>query len=324
MTLGPHAAVDASPSWVTHRLEALAQTLLLPAPVRDGFLFRPDAAFYAACTDSIITIQSAARRIIEHLGLQCDTVIVAFRTLPHPGHIQRAGRDWHVEIASKHRDDARAIGAILAHECCHMLVEDRKLPRFGTSVDEVHVDLAAMLSGLGALTLNGISDDETRAFGYLSAPLLVHAYATVATALGIDRDRATRDLAASTHRRVTWQLRTRLRRAALAYRVLEGHTIIPCRSQACPKRLRVPTGAIGTARCPSCGTADEFDGRACSFRPLAVPAPMYTAEAPRRPNLLARITLPMRIAIVAVAVVVTAYAIGSCRSEPPRHERRMM
>ena len=325
MTLGPgHAVVEATPGWVNRRLDALAEALLLPTPVHDSFLFHADPAFYSDCTASIISLQGAARRIIEHLGLTCDTVIVSFRSLTHPGHIQRSGRDWFIEIATEYRGDGDAIGAILAHECCHILVEERGLRRFETAVDEVHVDLAVMLSGLGALTLNGIADTSERngnvvvhrhrSFGYLRAPLLQHAYARVAASLGIERWRATRHLSVPGAKfAVSWYLLTSFRQHPLAYRVLEGHVVVPCRAPGCGKRLRVPTGAVGTARCPACKASRAFDGIGCRVRLLAVPTPMVQAEPPTKPGLLAWFTLlpaGEKLLLAIVLVIVAAMAIA--------------
>lgn len=292
---GPvHGIVEAAPAWVARRLEALAPTLLLPCPVRDAFLFPADAAFYALCTDSVISLQQAARRVVEHLGLACDTVVVTFRTdLPNPARIEREGGHWFIEISAEHRDDGPVLGAILAHECCHILLEERRIPHFGTPVDEVHVDLALMLAGLGALTLNAIEDrtftkgQQTvtvhRSFGYLRAGLLRYAYAHVASSLRVERRNALAPLdKAPSRSAVSWHLATsvRARRSKLAYRRLGSHVIVPCSAPACEKRLRVPTGAVGKARCPACAASRAFDGRPFAVDARDEPAPMTTAPLP--------------------------------------------
>jgi len=310
-----HEVVDASPAWVTRRLDALAKAMLLPSPVIDSFLFAADEAFYASCIESIGLLQLAVRRIIDHLGLSCDTVSVTFTELSHPGHIERYGRDWYIEISSEYAQDPFAIGAILAHECCHILVADRGVPRFKTAIDEVHVDLAAMLSGLGALTLNGIQTTagRHRSFGYLRAPLLHHAFAEVAVALGIDVRRATRFLRrAASRNEVRWQLVLRVRRDRLAYRVLDGHVVVECGSLGCTERLRLPTGTIATASCAACHTSREFDGRGCTVIALPVPEPMLAAENPAKPGLLAHLAMaPVGFKLLLlVVVVVFAWAIA--------------
>jgi hypothetical protein len=308
-----HQVVDASPAWVTRRLAALAKTMLLPSPVIDGFLFAADAAFYASCIESIGSLQLAVRRIIDHLGLSCDTVSVTFTELSHPGHIERYGRDWYIEISSEYEQDPFAIGAILAHECCHILVADRGVPRFKTAVDEVHVDLAAMLSGLGALTLNGIQTTagRHRSFGYVCAPLLHHAFAEVAVALGIDVRRATRFLRrAASRNEIRWQLVMRVRRNRLAYRVLDSHVVVEC--PGCTTHMRLPTGTIATASCASCHTRREFDGRGCTVTALPVPEPMLAAETPAKPGPLAHLAMaPVGFKLLFVVVVVVfAWAIA--------------
>lgn len=292
---GPvHGIVEATPAWVARRLHALAATLVLPCPVRDAFFFPADEAFYDLCTASVISLQQAARRIVEHLGLECDTVVVAFRSdLPNPARIERDGAHWFIEIALEHRSDGPVLGAILAHECCHILLEERRIPRFGTAVDEVHVDLALMLAGLGALTLNAIEDRTIRtsqqtvtvhrSFGYLRAKLLRYAHAYVAAALGVGLRRALQPLRHAPSRfAVRFHLLTslRARRSKLAYCPLASHVILPCSTVTCARRLRVPTGAIGKARCPECGASRPFDGRPLPIDARSTPAPMTTAPVP--------------------------------------------
>jgi hypothetical protein len=326
---GPiHGIVEATPSWVARRLEALAATLLLPCPVRGAFLFPANEAFYALCTTSVITLQQAARRVVEHLGLACDTVVVAFRSdLPNPARIEREGAHWFIEIAAVHQSDGPVLGAILAHECCHILLEERRVPRFDTAVDEVHVDLALMLAGLGALTLNAIEDrtiataQQTttihRSFGYLRAGLLRYAYAHVASSLRIGRKRALDPLGKAPSRSaVSWHLATslRARRSKLAYRPLASHVVLPCGSAACPKRLRLPTGTLGKARCPECGASGPFDGRPLSIAAQSEPAPMKTAPLPgdraldRAGRFVYNLPEDARIAIFGMLVLITVPA----------------
>jgi hypothetical protein len=326
---GPiHGIVDASPAWVARRLSALSATLLLPCPVRDAFLFPANEAFYALCTTSVISLQQAARRVVEHLGLECDTVVVTYRSdLPNPARIEREGGHWFIEIADKHRSDGPVLGAILAHECCHILLEERGVPRFDTAVDEVHVDLALMLAGLGALTLNAIEDRTIstpnqittihRSFGYLRAKLLRYAYAHVASALRIDRKRALAPLTRPASRDdVSAHLLTnvRARLSKLAYRPLASHVIVPCSSAACSKRLRVPTGTLGKARCPECAASRAFDGRPFSIQAQAKPAPMKAAPLPqdraldRAGRFVHNLSEEARIMAVVVLVVMAAPA----------------
>ncbi len=325
---GPiHGVVDASPGWVSKRLESLAQQLLLPAPVRDAFLFDASPKFYRACTESIVTLQGAAKRIVEHLGLRCDTVICAFRTLPNPAHIQRVGNDWFMEISSDYKTDGYALGAILAHEVCHILLEEKRVPMFGTAVDEVHVDLAVMLSGLGALTLNAIETrsevrgdtyyEQHRSFGYLKGPVMHHAYAEVCAGLGIGIRRATHRLRAYNARLgVRWQMLARLRRPHYAYRPLASHVIVPCGSVTCGKRLRMPTGKPGTAKCPECKATRDLDLRACRTRPLDAPLAIRDGQVPGKPHIFARLALApagAKIMLLLVLAVVGAFGFAKVR-----------
>ena len=199
MSRVPYGVVDATPGWVAQRLEALAGALKLPR--RDAFLFPSGPDFARQCTASLITLQESARAIARFLGLRCDAVVVAFRRLPVPAHIEREGAAWFIEVDSQWQHDGAALAAILAHECCHILLDEQRVTTFGTAVDEVHVDLAVMLSGLGALPLDAIIDriDQQngrqvrhhRSFGYLRAPLMLRAYARVAVARGLSRREAT-------------------------------------------------------------------------------------------------------------------------------------
>ena len=276
MAQSVYAPVAARPAWVIQRLRALADALALDAPTRQGFLFEPDEAFYAACTASIVSLQGAAARIVRHLGLRCEVVTVVFlANLPAAAHIEHDGAAWHIEIDARWRDDARSLGAILAHEVCHILVRERGIPRFGTVVDEVHVDLAVLLAGLGALTLNGNRVESTRsgevvttrrwAFGYLAPELLVRAYAEVVGSLRVPHPVGSLEDGA-TRLEVWWYaLRARVH-TPLRYGPA-GPGFIPC--PRCDKVLRVPPGRRGRARCPACGAEQQVDGRLLRVGPPA-------------------------------------------------------
>ncbi|HEY3357281.1 MAG TPA: hypothetical protein VGQ83_28785 [Polyangia bacterium] len=323
---------DTTRGWVARRLAALSGALLLPCPVRDGFLFAASPEFYRLCTESVLTLQTAARRVIDHLGLDCDAVVVAFRSdLPGAGRIERDGGRYFIEIATAFRHDGRALGAILAHECCHILVAERGVRRLETVEDEVHVDLTAMLAGLGALTLNGIADttetrgevtiERHRSFGYLRAPLLRAAYAEVSARLGLGWRRALEPLAEGEWQVLGHHLRaaTRLglrrlvrRPADLAYGVPESHVVVACGGAACLQRLRLPVGKRGTARCPACGHARRFDGRACRVTPRVAVRALAPEPPPRFPRLFrARAWWAVQPARLKAALLVVLLAIAT-------------
>ncbi len=289
-----YGIVDANRAFVSDLLTKLSGALALPSPVREAFLFDASPAFYTACTESVVTLQRATRKIIEHLGLACGTVVVGFTKLPVAGRIERSGTDWFVEIDSAHRGDGRTIGAIIAHECCHILVHDRRVRPFGNALDEVHVDLAAMLAGLGPLTLNAIHDEqrhgdnviqyEHKSFGYLRAHMLEHAYGDVCARMGMPIRTALAPLSRPIVRRGVryTMLRGKLvRPPKLAFAPADAHAIAPCPSLLCTARLRVPTQRRGTARCPTCKASVELSGAPLITRAASSPEPLEPRTIPK-------------------------------------------
>lgn len=288
-----YGVVDASPAEVDAMLARLAAALVLPAPAPARFLFPGGEAFYAACTESVITLQRAARKVIEHLGLRCGSVVVTFvRQLGAAGRVERDGDAWFIEIDDTHRASGRALGAILAHECCHVLLIERGVYPLGNALDEVYVDLAVMLTGLGALSLGAIRDDEQRkvdrieyshqSFGYLRAPRLERAYARVCRQLGVARADALAPLTGNARVAVgnEW-LRLRLRPAPpLTYAPHGGSVIVACASLTCTSRLRLPADRPGVATCPTCRGRIELDGRQAVFAAASAPTTLTLHEVP--------------------------------------------
>jgi hypothetical protein len=279
--------------WVAQRLPALAANLLGTAPVRDGFLFPALSGFYDLVTGSIVDVQRATRQIVDHLDLPCEGVVVGFVAgLDHPAHIEQSDGGLYMEIASEHRRDARALGAILAHECAHLVLAAAGVPRLGNVEDEVHVDLAAILGGLGPLILNAWRGHQTQegdlirtwqhAFGYLPPGLHTFAHVRVARSLGLDRKRILAPLEGLARRRAAAELILSwlLPPAPVAYAPPDTHAVTRCPTPGCLQRLRVPVGKVGSPRCPSCGQARPFDASATRIAPALVRTPVQPGPPP--------------------------------------------
>ena len=267
--------IEASERWVSERLVALAGALHLVGPVRDGFGFPADLGFYAECTESIVSLQKAARRIIDHIGLACDSVVVLWGT-----HVatERADGAWFVTLDRAYAKDGIGLGALLAREVCRILLAHRNILRCGATLDAVHVELAVMLTGLGALTLNALAETEgtpraDRTLGVLRPHLLVYAHARVGAALSLPHRLLVDYLRSPTSRQVTWTW-LRASRRRLPFRKVGDHVIMRCR---CSQRLRVPAGKVGAMTCPGCKTKRELDGRACAIAHATAPVPMVRA-----------------------------------------------
>jgi hypothetical protein len=302
--------VDATERWVDDRLRALASALDLPCPVRESFLFEADYAFYTQCTESDVALQRAAKRIFLHAGLPCDAVVVLWKPgLGQPARTDRDGDSWFLELDVVFKTNASGLGAILAREAARALIATRSIARAGHAVDDVDIDLAVMLAGLGPLALG---HDVT--YGALRPRLVRYVYARVCAALHI---RLGRTLAAG---RFDGSLKTylvalwpRLSRTPLAFHALDSHVIIRC---FCGRRLRVPTGARGTTTCPACKRKRAFDGRACRaaqqtapavLRPQAMPALTpweRVVSAVLDISLLARALTVLVVAVIAILIAI--------------------
>lgn len=253
--------LDASRRWSEHRLVALAAALHLPCPVREGFLFDPDHAFRTSCTESDVTLQRAIKRVFEHVGLPCDAAVVLWRA--GATSVDRDGDSWFFEIDPAHKKSEAALGVILAREAARALLATRKVTPFAGKRGTADLELAAMLCGLGALMLRGAVANVP---GFaLPLQRIRAAYIRVVRSLGLGLARAVDVLPSRLEVALHWLL---VSRRPLPYRALEPTVIIRC---FCTRRLRVPTGAVGTTTCPACKRKRPFDGRACRIEVLATP-----------------------------------------------------
>lgn len=304
--------VEATERWVGARLDALAASLHLACPVREAFLFDADHAFYTQCTESDVTLQRAAKRVFLHAGLPCDAVVVLWKTGLGAARLDRDGDSWFLELDATWKTNAHALGAIVAREVGLAVLAARNVRRLRTVVDEVHVDLVVMLTGLGSLLLHPLVANVT--FGPLRPRLLRFAFGRVTTALRLplpkSLDVVPRPYAI--HHVLLW---SRLSRTPLRFRALESHVIIRC---FCMRRLRVPTGSEGTTTCPACKRKRPFDGRACAAAIIDTPVEMPPTPVPdaspvqRFGSALADISLTWRASmLVIVAMIVTIAVLNS-------------
>lgn len=302
--------VEATERWVDDRLRALASALVLPCPVRESFLFDASYAFYAQCTESDIGLQRAAKRIFVHASVPCDAVVVLWKPgLGQPARCDRDGDSWFIELDPVFKTDASGLGAILAREAARALIATRSVARSGHVVDEVDVDLAVMLAGLGPLAL---VHDVT--YGVLRPRLQRYVYARVCAALKVGPSRMLGagmfDGSLKIYLVALW---SRMSRRPLAFRPLDTHVIIRC---FCMRRLRVPAGSIGQTTCPACKRKRPFDGRACRIAPQSEPVALRSVVVPtltpwqRMVSAILDISLLARsMTVLVVAVVVTLIAI---------------
>ncbi|MBA3463532.1 MAG: hypothetical protein H0T46_26485 [Deltaproteobacteria bacterium] len=247
--------MQATERWTEDRLAALSSALALPCPVRESFLFDPDHAFRTSCTASEISLQRAIKRVFQHAGLPCDAAVVLWKSGVGPARVERDGDCWFFEIDPTWRTNAEVLGVILAREAGRALLAQRNVP----CRHDADVELAAILSGLGALLVHEC------AVMALAPRHVRYAFVRTAKSLGVGMRRARYVLVVKLRVTLMW---LRVWPRALPFGPLPSHVIIRC---FCARRLRVPTGAIGMTTCPACKRKRPFDGRACRTETRSLP-----------------------------------------------------
>ncbi|MFN0252373.1 MAG: hypothetical protein ACKV2T_36190 [Kofleriaceae bacterium] len=247
----------------------------LPCPVRESFLFSADAAFVAQCTASDVELQRAAKRVFQHAGLGCDATVIVWKSAPSQiARTDRDGHTWFLEIDKNLSRDGAALGAILARQAARCVLSTRDIIRAPTPID---IELAALLLGLGPLLIAALDEHGERSLhrhaseGPLPPRAVWSLHARVCASLRISLSR-TIDLPLANGGvrfaiAIAWIVaRVITARRPLAFAPLDAHVVIRC---FCARRLRVPTGSIGSTTCPSCKRRRGFDGRACRTTPIA-------------------------------------------------------
>ena len=191
-------------SWIDEKIDYLLP--LLGGASSKDFLFEPTQKFYENLSeiDLIPSIDDVLRNIDEDrppfISFDVATDIISKHlggVIPriefHPfssntygpgiaGRIQVGGTSREIQISSDYKEKSMEIGAILAHEISHDVLFSKNITLPDTYENEKLTDLAAVVLGLGKLSLNGMESITTgmmKKLCYLSFSDIVYAYVKV-------------------------------------------------------------------------------------------------------------------------------------------------
>lgn len=185
--------------WVDEQIGAIASFVDSFRNGTEDFHFEPTTRFYEALgSEAEQGLQHAASRIALHLelpvvpdvdfdwGIKMEPQIAGQVRLDHP--------EAPIRIPFQYAGRAYALGAILAHEMCHVFMAVRRI-RAGCDEDqEPLTDLITACTGLGKLSLNGTLPEPDLNLGYLSHDMLAYAFRQVNKLKGIHKKSARMNL----------------------------------------------------------------------------------------------------------------------------------
>jgi predicted SprT family Zn-dependent metalloprotease len=231
-------------------------------------------------SDPVIRAQHIAYQLAYHFRLAVSSVVVTFRSnLPVPGRIELSSSlDFFIELHATHRDDPKAIAAILAHEVAHIFLHQTGIRLEPEFHNEVLTDTTAVYLGCGAAILNGASETVTRygntterryrQFGYLTVDefgyihskrdRLHHRDSSASfdsgfpkAAFRADRKRLAAEAHVRPYARKVSGFMTNLFWKIPGGSISDGKMTFAC--GCCSKALRIPVlGKRLTVRCPRC------------------------------------------------------------------------
>ncbi len=183
-------------AWVDAQIQAVASVLGAFRDECDGFHFEPTKQFYEALSsDSDTCLQDAAVEIAIHLRLSAVPPVDfdwSIKMEPqHAGQVRLDHPDAPIRIPFQYAGRAYALGAILAHEMCHVFMTVRRIRAAATEEYEPLTDLTTVCAGLGKLSLNGTLTDSDGnptmrlQLGYLPHDMLAYAFGEVSRLKGI-------------------------------------------------------------------------------------------------------------------------------------------
>lgn len=191
--------VNLDKQWVDEQIGAVASVIGAFRGGCEDFHFEPTARFYEALgSDDERGLQDAASGIALHLGLPAVPPVDfdwGIKMEPqHAGQVRLDHPEAPIRIPFQYAGRAYALGAILAHEMCHVFMTVRRICAASDEEHEPLTDLTTVCAGLGKLSLNGTlpeSDGNPTIrlqLGYLPHDMLAYAFGQVNKSKGIRQE----------------------------------------------------------------------------------------------------------------------------------------
>jgi len=188
-------------AWVDSQIKAVASVIGSFRSECAGFHFEPAPQFYEALgSDNEACLQDAACELASHLQLPFVPPVSfdwGIKMEPqHAGQVRFDHPDAPIQIPFQYAGRAYVLGAILAHELCHVFMKVRRIRAASEAENELLTDLTTVCAGLGKLSLNGTFPDDNGnptirlQLGYVPHDLLMYAFVQVNKLKRIPDERA--------------------------------------------------------------------------------------------------------------------------------------
>ena len=186
-------------SWVDEQIKAVASVIGAFRGGCENFHFEPTAQFYKDLgSDDEHGLQDAACQIAYHLRLLAIPSVAfdwGIKMEPqHAGQVRLDRQGMPIRIPFQYAGRAHALGAILAHEMCHVFMAVQCIRAPSDEEHEPLTDLVTVCAGLGKLSLNGTLPESNGnptirlQLGYLPHDMLVYAFGQVNNMKGIQKE----------------------------------------------------------------------------------------------------------------------------------------
>jgi len=193
--------VNLNKQWVDEQITAVASVIGAFRGGCEDFHFEPTTRLYEALgSDDEGGLQDAASEIASHLGLPAVPPVDfdwGIKMEPqHAGQVRFDHPEAPIRIPFQYAGRAYPLGAILAHELCHVFMTVRRIRAASDAENEPLTDVTTVCAGLGKLSLNGTLPDDNGnptirlQLGYVPHDLLVYAFVHVNKLKGIPEERA--------------------------------------------------------------------------------------------------------------------------------------